>query len=112
MKLPPLSLDLRDAPVASGTNYVDVIDVHERTVARVFSIDSNYDHAGEMVDRINKYPSAIFELRRLAILPTQARGIQGRVVHDGHLCRVCHGTWKMSQPEFHATTCPLKGTTP
>lgn len=109
MKLPLLSLDLRDAPVASGTNYVDVIDVHERTVARIFSIDSSYDHAGEMVDRINHWPAAIAALRRLAIIPTMAPGIQ-QVVHDGFRCLVCRSTLKFGAAEIHSNDCPLKGT--
>lgn len=111
MKLPPLSLDLRKSALEASGDYVFVIvpSDGDHVIARINSVAGSYDHAGEMVDRINNWPSAITELRRLAILPTQARGIQ-KVVHDGHMCRVCHGTWKLDKPEFHATTCPLKGT--
>lgn len=111
MKLPLLFLDLREGPL-ENVEGINMIDENKNILLNVKIHNGSYDHAGELLDRINHWPSAIVELRRLAILPTQAHGIQNRVLHDGNRCRVCHGTWKLDRPEFHATTCPLKGTEP
>lgn len=61
---------------------------------------------GIKADRIEALTIA---LRKLAIIPTMAPGVQ-QVVHDGHRCRVCAATWSNNKPEHHADDCALKGT--
>ncbi len=115
MKLPPLTLDLRKAALNAGADndHINVIvpDEGDHVIARINSVCGSYDHAGEMVDRINHYPRAIDALRALAIIPTMKQGIQ-QVVHDGWRCRVCKSTFEIGAQEIHSTDCPLKGSKP
>jgi hypothetical protein len=109
VKIPTLLLDMRRETLEAGGDYLNMIDGADNVIARVNSICGSYDHAGEILDRINKYPAIVGALRALAIVDTQAPG-QARVVHDGHRCRVCASVWKLSQPEQHQDWCALKGT--
>lgn len=105
--LPPLSLDLRNETLARQPwPSVDVIYPDKTVVGRISMLNQSYDHAGEIVDRCNAYPTAIKALRALAIVPTMKPGVR-EVVHDGHRCRVCASTW--DEPEKHQDWCALKG---
>lgn len=110
--LPLLTLDLTRAKLELKNNFVEVVDQHERTVAHIFAVDGDYDHAGIILDRLNGYSETIDALRKLAIIPTMMHGVQNLVVHDGFRCRVCRSTFKIGAQEIHANDCPLKGTTP
>lgn len=107
--LPAVTLDLRKAALNRGADHVEMIDKHERTVARIYMIEGDFDHAGIMVDRINHFARTVEALRILAIIPTMATGVR-HVVHDGHRCRLCASTWDLSKPEKHQDWCALKGT--
>lgn len=66
--------------------------------------------AGRITERVFRAQrsSAVPALRRLAVIDTHVN-TQGRVIVDGHRCRVCLFSWKLHALEQHADDCPLKG---